>query len=361
MLSGIRILDLTRYFPGPFATLRLQERGAEIIKIEDKNGDPARFMDSINGEEGAIFRSMSRGKASVSLNLKSDEDRNSFYKLARTADAVIESFRPGVTSRLGIDYDILSAINPRLVYVSLTGYGQDSSMAHLAGHDLNYLAQAGVLDQFIDADGRPIAPQLAMADLVAGMAASEALLTGLVNVARSGKGSYQDVSMADAAISLMGLHVTHNSATGEEHGINDHGIGYGIFRTSDDRYITLCALEEKFFINFCNAVGRPHLIEYHSSSPTDDNPYYREMVEIIAEHSFDAWMDFSQKVDCCMSPIIRTSELKSNKYVVERGLLANKWGLDYVSTNYEQPEYFLNFVKPFSKLGEDNHILENGA
>ena len=150
MLEGIRILDLTRYFPGPFASLRLQERGAEVIKVEDPNGDPARVMDRLDGEEGVIFRSMSRGKPCVCVNLKDPAEREKFYALVSTADALIESFRPGVTAKLGIDYPTLSKLNPRLVYVSVTGYGQTGTYRALAGHDLNYLAMSGVMDQLLD-------------------------------------------------------------------------------------------------------------------------------------------------------------------------------------------------------------------
>lgn len=155
MLEGIRILDLTRYFPGPFASLRLQERGAEVIKVEDPNGDPARVMDRLDGEEGVIFRSMSRGKPCVCVNLKDPAEREKFYALVSTADALIESFRPGVTAKLGIDYPTLSKLNPRLVYVSVTGYGQTGTYRALAGHDLNYLAMSGVMDQLLDDGGKP--------------------------------------------------------------------------------------------------------------------------------------------------------------------------------------------------------------
>lgn len=135
MLEGIRILDLTRYFPGPFASLRLQERGAEVIKVEDPNGDPARVMDRLDGEEGVIFRSMSRGKPCVCVNLKDPAEREKFYALVSTADALIESFRPALQAKLGIDYPTLSKLNPRLVYVSVTGYGQTGTYRALAGHD----------------------------------------------------------------------------------------------------------------------------------------------------------------------------------------------------------------------------------
>jgi len=228
MLEGIRILDLTRYFPGPFASLRLQERGAEVIKVEDPNGDPARVMDRLDGEEGVIFRSMSRGKPCVCVNLKDPAEREKFYALVSTADALIESFRPGVTAKLGIDYPTLSKLNPRLVYVSVTGYGQTGTYRALAGHDLNYLAMSGVMDQLLDDGGKPIKPQIALADLVTGVTVSEAVAMGLVKSSRSGQGAYIDLSMTDAMLSFMGLHISNASATGEIHGINDHGIGYGM-------------------------------------------------------------------------------------------------------------------------------------
>lgn len=360
VLTGIRILDLTRYFPGPFATLRLQEQGAEIIKVEDKNGDPARYMDSYMGEEGCIFRSMSRGKKCVSLNMKDAEDLAQFKELVSGVDALIESFRPGVTKRLGIDFESLIKINPRLVYVSLSGYGQNTSLANLAGHDLNYLAYSGVLDQLLDEGNKPIKPQIAFADLIAGLAASEAVSMGLLKSFRSGEGVYVDLAMTDAVLSFMGLHVTYHSATGMEHGINEHGIGYGIFRTSDNRYVALCALEEKFFTNFCKAVGKEHLIEYQHSPLDDSNPAFREIKETIAEKPIEYWTEFALRVDCCMAPVLKTSELKNSVYVRERGFIESRWGLDYVATHFAgEGKGFLNYEKAFSKLGEDNHLFLN--
>lgn len=357
MLEGIRILDLTRYFPGPFATLRLEERGAEVIKIEDTKGDPARYMDRYDGQEGTIFRCMSRGKRCVSLDLKAPHDKEKFIALVKTADALVESFRPGVAQRLGIDFDTLRQINPKLVYVSLTGYGQNTSYAHLAGHDLNYMAMSGLLDQLLDSGGVPIKPQIALADLISGYAASEAIAMGLIKSLRTGEGSYIDVSMTDAVLSLMGLHVMNQSATGEEHGINEHGIGYGIFRTSDNRYIALCALEEKFFINFCKAIDREDLIPLQHTKPSSDNPAYREIENIIAQKSLEEWARFSEAVDCCMAPVLHTSELKDSKYVKERKMIMHKWDLDYVASCYTGKESFLNFDAPYSKLGEDNDLV----
>lgn len=354
MLEGIRILDLTRYFPGPFASLRLQERGAEVIKVEDPNGDPARTMDRIDGEEGAIFRSMSRGKPCVRINLKDPDEREKFYALVSTADALVESFRPGVADKLGIGYSVLAEINPKLVYVSVTGYGQTGSYRALAGHDLNYLAMSGVMDQLLDDEGKPIKPQIALADLVTGVTVSEAVAMGLVKSIRSGKGVHIDLSMTDAMLSFMGLHVTHASATGETHGINNHGIGYGVFETSDKRYVALCALEEKFFVNFCRNADCEDLIEHQHTETSINNPYYRKIANIIKSRSFEQWKEFSGRVDCCMTPVLHTEELKDSTYVRERGFIEHKWGLDYVATALPESKGFLNYDKPFHYLGEDN-------
>jgi crotonobetainyl-CoA:carnitine CoA-transferase CaiB-like acyl-CoA transferase len=354
LLSGVKVIDFTRYFPGPFATLRLADRGAEVIKIEELTGDPARFMDTINGEEGCIFRSQSRGKKSMAFDLKDVKQRQQVLALIREADVVIESFRPGVPKRLGIDYDSLTKINPSLVYCSLSGYGQNTSISHLAGHDLNYMALSGVLAQLKNDEGIPIKPQIALADLIGGIVASEAILAGLVQKERTGKSAYLDVAITDALISLMGLHVCHESVTHEENGINDHGIAYNIYETKEKRFVTLGAIEEKFWVNFCKGINREELIPGKKTSAVLDNPYYLEMVKVFKSRTFSEWVDFSLQVDCCMAPVLETSELQNNFYVKERGFIEHKWGLNYVATQYMSGKSFLTSDTPYPKLGENN-------
>ncbi|SCM81914.1 L-carnitine dehydratase/bile acid-inducible protein F [uncultured Sporomusa sp.] len=354
MLSGIKIIDFTRYFPGPFATLRLADWGAEVIKIEDPAGDPARIMDTIDGNEGCIFRCNSRGKKSKVFDLKNVQERTKVWELIRGADVVIESFRPGVPKRLGIDYETLKQINPSLVYCSLSGYGQNTSISPLAGHDLNYMAYSGVLDQLTDAADRPIKPNIALADLVGGIAASEAILAGLVQKARTGEGCYLDVSLTESVMALMGLHAAHHSATSEEHGINDHGIAYHIYETKDGRYVTIGAIEEKFWQNFCQAVNREDLLPGHRTKPEPNNPYYLEMATLFKNRTFGEWAEFAVKVDCCLAPVLKTSELASQKFVQERGFIEHKWGMNYVATHYMPGRSFLSGTSPYPKLGEDN-------
>jgi alpha-methylacyl-CoA racemase len=356
LLSGIKILDFTRYFPGPFGTLRLEDRGAEIIKIEEPNGDPARFMDTINGEEGCVFRSQSRGKKSIVLDLKDQEQHKKLLKLTCGVDVVIESFRPGVTQKLGIDYESLIKINPSLVYCSLSGYGQNTSISNLGGHDINYMALSGVLAQFRDSSGAPIKPYIAIADLVGGLAASEAILSGLVHKERTGKGTYLDISMTDVMLSFMGLHVSLQSVTEEEHGIYNHYIAYDVYQTKDNRYVALGAIEEKFWVNFCKGVNREDLIPGHYALPEPDNAYRKEIIKIFKSRTFKEWSEFALQVDCCLAPVLETSELQNSPYVRERGFIMNRWGMNYVATQYTGKP-FLSSDMPYPKLGENNDLL----
>jgi crotonobetainyl-CoA:carnitine CoA-transferase CaiB-like acyl-CoA transferase len=357
MLEGIRVIDFTRYFPGPFATLRLQERGAQVIKVEDKKGDPARTMDLIDGEEGCVFRSMSWGKHCVSYDLKDEIDRVQVLKLIENADVVVESFRPGVTARLGIDYESVLKVNPKIVYVSLSGYGQEGSLSPLAGHDINYMAYSGVLDQLLDRGGRPIKPEIALADLVSGIVASEYILAGLVKVLKTGKGVYADVSMTEATLSILGLHVSWYSAHQEEHSLNNPFICYDVYETRDGRFVTLGALEEKFFRNFCEFVGRPDLIEYQNSPNSLENQQYLEMIKIFKDRSFEEWHEVARTVDCCLAPVLHVSELFKAPYVMEHHLIEEKWGMSYLTSCRKEGSRFLKGDKPYQAVGESNQKI----
>lgn len=201
-LAGIRILDLTRLLPGPVATLHLADLGADVIKIEDPQvGDYARTMGKGSGEDSAYFRMMNRNKRGLRLDLKQPEGREVFLRLAREADVVIESFRPGVVDKLGIGYAAVKAVNPRITYCAISGYGQDGPYRELAGHDLNYLGYAGLLDQIGTAGGEPAIPNFQIADLLGGaLTAAMGILAAVIDAQRSGEGRYVDVSMTDSVL-----------------------------------------------------------------------------------------------------------------------------------------------------------------
>jgi alpha-methylacyl-CoA racemase len=241
-LSGLRVLDLTRLLPGGYCTLLFADHGADVIKVEDTGaGDYARA-------DPPSFASLNRGKRSVSLDLKSDGGRAAFLRLASGADVVIESFRPGVMDRLGVGFSVLREANPSLVYCAITGYGQDGPLRARAGHDLNYLARTGVLGLSGDADGPPVQAAAQIADIAGGalMAAF-----GILAALRSQTGQFVDISMADGALSLLGMPAAGFLSGGDAPRRGDLVLGgrllcYRVYACADG-WVSMGALEPKFW------------------------------------------------------------------------------------------------------------------
>jgi alpha-methylacyl-CoA racemase len=266
-LAGLTILDLTRLLPGPAATMHLADYGADVIKIEDTgDGDYLRDFPPLIGPAGErpsnpVFSAVNRGKRSIALNLKSDAGRDVLLRLVDRADALIEGFRPGVLERLGCGWETLHARNPKLVVCSLTGYGQTGPLANDAGHDLNYLAVTGVLDQ-IRANGQPAIPNLQIGDLLGGaLAALSALLVALVGAQRGGIGTRIDVAMTDALLAHHFFpHADHDAghdARAESTLLTGGVACYHVYRTADGRELAVGALELKFWQAFCDAAQLP--------------------------------------------------------------------------------------------------------
>ena len=243
-LSGLRVLDLTRLLPGPVCTLYLADLGADVVKVEDAgSGDYARTLGNRPGTVSAFYSAVNRNKRSASLNLKNGRGHAAFMALAKSADAIVESFRPGVVSSLGIDYDAVAAVNPRIVYAAISGYGQDGPRAHAAGHDINYLGYAGVLDQTGTRDGPPALCNLQIADLLGGAAtAAIGILAALLGAQRTGRGRYVDIAMADGALAhnIFALHaLTQWGRTLPRGGdLLTGGVPcYGVYGTADGRWL----------------------------------------------------------------------------------------------------------------------------
>ena len=232
LLSGVRVLDLSIWRPGPYATQLLAEMGAEVIKVEPPGGDPMRVYLE-------LFASLNADKRSIELDLKSEEGRARALELAAEADVVIEGFRPGVAARLGVDDDAVRAVNPSVVYCSLSGMGQDGPLALAPGHDLAYMAWAGVLAPH---GGPPVVPAVPMADLAGGMAAAMAICAAVVRQLRTGEGERIDVAMTDVLATWTGA-ATNRTAHDEEDRAGRRGVpGYGTFETADGRHLVLgCA------------------------------------------------------------------------------------------------------------------------
>ncbi len=334
-LHGIRVLDLTRLLPGPVATMHLADMGAEVIKIEDPGvGDYARSMGYVRNEVSQFFIAVNRGKQSLRLDLKNPVQRDEFLAMCETADVVVESFRPGVMDKLGIGWKVLKQRNPKLVMCAISGYGQDGPFSQLAGHDINYIGIAGMLEQNVGPDGVPALPNLQIGDLLGGaQAAVQGILAALIGARISGQGRFVDVSMTDAvfAHNIMPLVAVNNfgqpAAPGRD--LLTGGVPcYNVYRTSDDRFMAVGALELKFWEACCDVLARPDLKARHWSlgQPVGGNDAMAvkaELDAIFAQQTMNAWAKKFADADCCVTPILRTDEalehpLFHSRMMVER-------------------------------------------
>lgn len=354
LLNGIKIVDFSGYYPGPYATLRLQEWGAQVVKVEPPAGDYARvFRRPSKDVEGNIFQSWNRGKDCVVFNLKDPDDLAKCKDLVKDADVIVEGFRPGVMGRLGLGYDDVRAVNPGIVYVSISGYGATGSLASKSGHDLNYLALAGVLGLLRDDAGKPIFPDVLFCDTISGIVASEAILAGLVKRGISGEGQYFDISMTEAVLGLIqpGL---GEAALGNVPRYTLRTVNFNVYETSDGRYVTLAAMEPKFWKAFCNAVDRPDLLPALDTPPTNDNPYYRRVVSLFKSRTFNEWLQFFYDEDCTFAPVLDLDEVEDFPLFKERGMIQSKDGFTFVKPHYEGDGKPLREYETFMpKLGEN--------
>ncbi|MGX9135124.1 CaiB/BaiF CoA transferase family protein [Rummeliibacillus sp. JY-2-4R] len=360
MLEGIRIIDFSQYLPGPHASLRLVDMGAEVIKVESPQGDPSRPATDEKGE-GLVFLTQNRNKKSIVLNLKDPNDQQTALNLIYNADVVLEGFRPGVMNRLGIGYEEIIKVKKDIIYCSLTGYGQTGKMSSMGGHDINYLSLSGVLSQLKDSNGRPVQPSTTLADFVGGIAASEAILGALVKKLRTGVGSYIDLSITDALLSLMSNHSVIESVTGEENGVsklhNKH-VCYFLYETKDGRYVSLGALEFKFWQNFCTALNKENWLNEQFSLVALENPIFEEMKQMFASKTLAEWTKFSEEVDCCIAPVLETSELHSLQLFRDRGLIVEKEGIRHISTKYS-PVITISNQTTAPRLGQHFEEIRN--
>ncbi len=287
-LEGIRILDLTRLLPGAVTTLRLADEGAECIKIEQPPvGDYAR------ASYEALFELTNRGKKSVEIDLKSQKE--SFLKLARGADVLIEGFRPGVMERLGLGYDVLRELNPRLIYAALTGYGPQSL---LAGHDVNYLAMSGVLDLIRAEDGTPVIPGVQIADLAGGsMQAMIAILLAILERQRTGIGKRVDVSMTDGLEILLPVAL----CGGPVALLSGQFACYHVYRAAENSFVAVGALEPKFWGNLCVELGCEGLVELQFAS--EQGPVISVVAEKFMTAHAEEWFLRIGEKDCCVTPV----------------------------------------------------------
>jgi len=320
-LDGIRVLDLTRLLPGAFCTLLLADMGADVIKVEEPgSGDYMRWTPPLVDGQSVLFNALNRNKRSITLNLKSDAGREALLGLVDRSQVLVEGNRPGVMDRLRLGWNVLHSRNPRLVMCSITGYGQDGPYASRAGHDLNYMAIAGVLGLNGSRDGPPLPLPVQVADIGGGgLQPAVAILGALVDVQRGADGRWLDISMTDGAISWLSMAFAAR-AGGETVARGDQRLDgryacYRVYECKDGRYYSVAALEPKFWSSLCQALERPDLVAGHLS---EDIAVQAELEKIFQARTRDEWQEKLGELEVCCEPVLDLDEVPSHPQIAAR-------------------------------------------
>lgn len=364
-LKGIRILDLSRLLPGPLATQLLAGLGAEVIKIENaESPDAIRNYPPLLSGQSVFYLALNSGKRSLTLDLYKEEDKALFCQLIQTADVVMESFRPGVMEKIGIDYEKMRTLNPRIIYVSVTGYGQSGPYAQAAGHDLNFIGYSGLLGM-TGAD-TPIIPGGQVADVAGGAyMAVIATLTAMRNRDLTGKGEHVDVAMLDGLLPMMSLLWAESAQQPVQRGkaLLSGGLpNYNIYKCKDEKWVALGALEPHFFRNFCTLIGKEAWMQW--LSPVGNHPQLLSdaLTATFLTRTRAEWMALVEGKDTCLTPVLAIEELSADPHLLHRNRFKT----------YHHPAYgqYQTFVSPLQfkhtdlpegwpapLLGEDNAAI----
>lgn len=326
-LEGVRVLDFSTLLPGPLATLILAEAGAEVIKIERPgSGDESRASSPQFGDTSAYFALMNRGKRSLALDLKSPEARARLEPLLASADVLVEQFRPGVMERLGLDYETLSAHYPRLIYCSITGFGQSGPKSHIAGHDLNYAAATGMLPLTLGPNGGPAIPPALTADIAGGSyPAIINILLALQARERTQRGRRLDIVMGDNLFPFLFWALGANFVNGavpKPGGelITGGSPRYHIYETSDHRFLAAAPVEDRFWRNFCDAIDLPPALRDDSVNPDATLEAVRAT---IAARTRDEWIAVFGQRDVCVTPVQTIQDAVNDPHFRDRGLFSH--------------------------------------
>jgi alpha-methylacyl-CoA racemase len=344
-LKGLTVLDFTRLLPGPLATQMLADMGATVIKVEDPDApDYIRNFAPFYEGQSAYYRALNRSKQSLAINYNSEEGREIIYKLAETADVLIEQFRPGVMDKMALGYERMKAINKKLVYVSITGYGQTGPMAQEAGHDLNYIAIAGLLGVTGD-ETRPVIPGGQIADVAAGSyMAVNGTLAALYAREKTGEGQHVDVAMTDAVLPIITLQYARYKAEGKvlpagTFELSGGIANYNVYRCADGKWVALGALEPKFWNNFCELVSREDWKNNILLQQEDMKLFKQEVAELFNTKTQQEWLSLSEGKDICLTPVLQLDELENHPHHVHR-------------KNFTR-EYFASILQPVQFSGSE--------
>ena len=327
-LEGIKVIDFSTLLPGPLASLFLAETGAEVIKIEKPGvGDEIRLSNPQWGEQSVSFSLLNRGKKSLSLDLKDPKNLKILIPILKEADIIIEQFRPGVMKRLGLDYESIKKINQDIIYVSITGYGQYGPKSMVAGHDLNYIGNAGLLSISMGRENDTVVPPALVADIAGGSyPAVINILLALRKRDLNKEGSYIDLSMTENLFPFMfwglGSGFAHNKWPGNSDGVLSGGSPrYNIYKTSDGSYVAAAPLEDRFWNKFCEAIELP---KKFIKMQNDQEKVIQEIRKIIGQKEKNYWLDVFNKADCCCSIVKSIEEAINDNHFKVRKIFENK-------------------------------------
>lgn len=314
-LSGITVIDLSRLLPGPYCSMILADHGARVIAVEDK-----KFK-----ADGLFIDTVYRNKSHISLDLKTKAGKDIFMRLAKNADVILEGFRPGVVKRLGVDYDSIRRINSRIIYCSVTGYGQTGDYKDRAGHDVNYMGLSGVLDLIGEHKRPPVIPGVQIADIMGGgMNAAIGILLALFVRERSGQGQYIDISMIDGIMGLLSIPLFFYQLTGKAQErsnslLSNRYACYHIYETADSKFLTIGALEHRFWKNLCELLEIPEFIplQYDETRRKEIIAWFQERIktQTLAE-----WSEFFHNADVCWGPVKDITQVLSDTHIRERNM-----------------------------------------
>jgi len=328
-LDGIRILDLTRLGPGPFASMIMADMGAEVIKIEEpepRGGLGSDILTPTTGTEAELenasaFNCLGRNKKSCALNLKLSEAKEIFYKLVTTADAVFEGYRPGVVKRLGVDYETVSNINPKIIYCSISGFGQDGPYSQLPGHDPNYAAIAGLVGLNRDGNGKPMPIGIPVADMSVALHAVIGILCGIMAREKTGRGQHVDISFTDSALDFACFPLSQFLGTGVSGLTIAPPTVLNTFETKDGKFIATGAIETYFWERFCCAIGREDIIPYQFAEGEKLDEVLSIIKETILTKTRDEWFEIMKEADTCITPVLEMDEVPNDPQLLHRNMI----------------------------------------
>jgi crotonobetainyl-CoA:carnitine CoA-transferase CaiB-like acyl-CoA transferase len=323
-LDGVRVLDLSRLAPGPFCTMLLGDLGADVLVIEPPAD--SRAGQAPGGRMADPYNALGRNKRSMILNLRDEEARDVFSALAESADVVVEGFRPGVVQRLGVDYETLRAKNERIVYCSLSGYGQTGPYSGLVGHDINYISVGGALGMIGWPDTPPAIPMNVIADFAGGgLHAAYAILAALLARERTGRGQFVDIAMSDGVLYLLAMSISSYYATGSAPKpgatiLNGGAPLYNVYECADGGWISVGSLEPHFYANLCRALGREDFIGYQFDSSKREEVFAHFRKEFKTK-TRDEWFEILKQTDICAAPVYSLDEALTDPHNLARQMV----------------------------------------